>query len=89
MHPQPRSSVRKFVSCIDGVVWLYHPPYTLYLSLTATPLSLLAAIAIGLEYNAVHSSVGGRVAIVSCCRQSASECKRIKLSRLAVTVSLL
>ena len=36
------------------------PPYTLYLSLTATPLFLLVAVAIGmigLEYNAAHSSV--------------------------------
>jgi len=34
---------------VASVVWLYHPPYTLYLSLTATPLSLLAVVAIGLE----------------------------------------
>jgi len=34
-------------------------PYTLYLSLTATPLFLLVAVAIGLEYNAAHGSLWG------------------------------
>jgi len=33
--------------------------YTLYLSLTATPLFLLVAVAIGLAYNAAHGSVWG------------------------------
>ena len=52
------------------------PPYTLYLSLTATPLFLLVAVAIGLEYNAAHSSiaaavvVGRRRPVVVGCRRS-------------------
>jgi len=51
------------------------PPYTLYLSLTATPLFLLVAVAIGLEYNAAHSSVaaavvGRRRPVVVACRHS-------------------
>jgi len=35
---------------VASVVWSYLPSYTLYLSLTATPLFLLVAVAIGLEY---------------------------------------
>jgi len=50
------------------------PPYTLYLSLTATPHFLLVAVAIGLEYNAAHSSVAaavvGRRRPVVACRHS-------------------
>ena len=53
--------------------------------LTATLLFLLVAVAIGLEYNAAHSSVArwlSRLAVVAvggCSRrsQSASECKRV------------
>ena len=67
---------------VASVVWLYHPPYTLCFSLTATPPLLLVAVAIGLEYNAAHSSVvvgcrGGDCRAVSCCSQSESECKRL------------
>jgi len=47
------------------VVWLYHPPYTLYLSLTATPLFLLVAVATGLEYM-LHIALSR-----SCCGLSA------------------
>ena len=36
-------------------------PPTLHVILTATPLFLLVAVAIGLEYNAAHSSVAGRL----------------------------
>ena len=36
-----------------------HP--TRYIILTATPLFLLVAVAIGLEYNAAHSSVARRL----------------------------
>ena len=51
------------------------PPYTLYLSLTAITLFLLVAVAIGLEYNAAHSSVaaavvGRRRPVVVACRRS-------------------
>ena len=56
--------------------------------LTATLLFLLVAVAIGLEYNAAHSSVArwlSRLAVVAvggCSRrsQSASECKRVGVS---------
>jgi len=43
------------------------PPYTLYLSLTATPLFLLVVVAIGLEYNAAHGSLWGS-ALDACIR---------------------
>jgi len=45
----------------DYVVWLYHP--TRYIYLSATPLFLLAAVAIGLEYNAAHSSIAAAVVV--------------------------
>ena len=41
--------------------------------LTATPLFLLVAVAIGLEYNAAHSSVGA-VVEVGGCRRSSTVC---------------
>ena len=45
--------------------------------LTATPLFLLVAVAIGLEYNAAHSSVVGAVVAFGCdrgCRRSSTVC---------------
>ena len=55
---------------VGFVVWLYHPPYTLCLSLTATPLFLLVAVAIGLEYMlriaVSHGSVAQRLSRSDC-----------------------
>jgi len=47
------------------------PPYTLYLSLTATPLFLLVAVAIDLEYNAAHGSLWGSARLLTSCRSLA------------------
>ena len=48
--------------------------------LTATPLFLLVAVAIGLEYMLRIAVSRGDCRAVSCCSQSASECKRVKSS---------
>ena len=76
-----------YIGGLNLVVWSYLPSYTLYLSLTATPLFLLVAVAIGLEY--MLSTAVSR----GCCRaivaqsvfcsqgvESASECKRVGVS---------